>query len=246
MGTDDAEHQHSWIVPRELFHGEPRVIAALLEKHGLRCAFGKTAHAALLRSGHHTLGSAAGGGGAWRLARPELHPPKRRADRQQQCDVAPGSRPPRPVVRYRWHLARLAAQHRSLLRRQLASCAVRRSRICGAIARHHSRAKRRPAPAWGEPEGQVNRWLRRRIGQRQGARDGTVHQWRSTANGLEGIAARCSDGCLVLDEISQSEAKEAGERSISLPIRRASNARIAMAVPARGRPGISSFSRPAN
>ena len=34
--------------------------------------------------------------------------------------------------------------------------------------------------------------------------------WRSTINGLEGKAARHCDGCLLLDEIGQGEAREAG------------------------------------
>ena len=43
----------------------------------------------------------------------------------------------------------------------------------------------------------------------KGARDGNAHQWRATGNGLEGLASRYSDGCLVMDEISQSDAREA-------------------------------------
>lgn len=37
-----------------------------------------------------------------------------------------------------------------------------------------------------------------------------ISTWRSTINGLEGKAARHCDGCLLLDEIGQSESREAG------------------------------------
>ena len=45
----------------------------------------------------------------------------------------------------------------------------------------------------------------------KGSRDGNVHQWRITGNGLEGIARLYNDGCLVMDEISQSNSQEAGD-----------------------------------
>lgn len=40
--------------------------------------------------------------------------------------------------------------------------------------------------------------------------------WRSTVNGLEGIAARHSDNCLLLDEIGQGEARDAGSAAYML------------------------------
>jgi putative DNA primase/helicase len=44
-----------------------------------------------------------------------------------------------------------------------------------------------------------------------GRPDAKVRQWRATANGLEGIARTCSDGILLLDEISQADGREAGD-----------------------------------
>ena len=44
---DAAQHRHTWIVPRELVHGEPHVIAARLKSQGLRCNFVKPAQANL-------------------------------------------------------------------------------------------------------------------------------------------------------------------------------------------------------
>lgn len=41
-------------------------------------------------------------------------------------------------------------------------------------------------------------------------------QWRTTANGLEGLAAMHNDGLLILDELSQADPKEAGEAAYML------------------------------
>ena len=42
-----------------------------------------------------------------------------------------------------------------------------------------------------------------------GRNDGTIRSWRSTSNGLEGIAALHNDSCLILDELNQLEPKDA-------------------------------------
>jgi uncharacterized protein (DUF927 family) len=44
----------------------------------------------------------------------------------------------------------------------------------------------------------------------KGGRGGAIHQWRHSGNGLEAVVAGNSDNLLVMDEISQAEAKEAG------------------------------------
>ncbi len=43
--------------------------------------------------------------------------------------------------------------------------------------------------------------------------------WRSTANGLEGLAALHNDGLLILDELSQLDPKEAGEAAYWLMVK---------------------------
>ncbi|WP_457589305.1 DUF927 domain-containing protein, partial [Legionella pneumophila] len=40
--------------------------------------------------------------------------------------------------------------------------------------------------------------------------------WRSTTNGLEGLAALHNDGLLILDELSQMDPREAGEAAYLL------------------------------
>ncbi|MDR3428095.1 DUF927 domain-containing protein [Silvimonas sp.] len=44
-----------------------------------------------------------------------------------------------------------------------------------------------------------------------GRRDGQVRSWRSTANGLEAIAAETSDCVLILDELGQADSKEVAD-----------------------------------
>ncbi|KTD63882.1 DUF927 domain-containing protein [Legionella spiritensis] len=44
-----------------------------------------------------------------------------------------------------------------------------------------------------------------------GKPDSYIRLWRSTANGLEGLAALHNDGLLILDELSQIDPKDAGE-----------------------------------
>ena len=50
----------------------------------------------------------------------------------------------------------------------------------------------------------------------RGASPGYVRAWRATANGLEGAAASATDTCLVLDELGQVEARDAGAGLYSL------------------------------
>jgi putative DNA primase/helicase len=50
----------------------------------------------------------------------------------------------------------------------------------------------------------------------RGATPGYVRSWRSTANGLEGVAAATTDTALILDELGVMEAREAGASLYSL------------------------------
>ena len=49
-----------------------------------------------------------------------------------------------------------------------------------------------------------------------GGKDGFLKTWRSTSNGLEGIAANHCDALLPLDELGQADAREAGESAYML------------------------------
>lgn len=64
--------------------------------------------------------------------------------------------------------------------------------LCGSSSSGKSTALKTAASVWGPPE--------------------TYSRlWRSTANGLEGLASIHNDGLLILDELSQMDPKEAGE-----------------------------------
>lgn len=67
----------------------------------------------------------------------------------------------------------------------------------GASSSGKSTALKVAASAWGNPQSYCR-------------------LWRSTTNGLEGLAALHNDGLLILDELSQLEPKEAGEAAYLL------------------------------
>lgn len=62
----------------------------------------------------------------------------------------------------------------------------------GASSSGKTTALKVAASVWGKPENYIR-------------------LWRSTANGMEGLAALHNDGLLILDELSQMDPKEAGE-----------------------------------
>ncbi|MBY0335455.1 MAG: DUF927 domain-containing protein [Acetobacteraceae bacterium] len=72
--------------------------------------------------------------------------------------------------------------------------------LVGQSQRGKSTALRTAASVWGAPEG-ASAFLR---------------SWRTTANALEGVAAECNDGCLVLDEIGEAEPREVGSAAYML------------------------------
>jgi putative DNA primase/helicase len=209
---DAAGHRHETIVPRALLHGEPYRIAAMLDDTGLRCSTAKSAQAllrgflaavrptrrlhAVVRAGWHGTsyilpdGTVLGGGDL--MLRPELA----RSD-----------------------LACATAGTLADWQAKVARYAVGNSRLAMAIAAALAGSL---LAILAEPSGGVHFHGVSQSGKTtivfcaasvagKGARDGAVHQWRATGNGLEGVAARCSDGTLMLDEIGQADAREAGE-----------------------------------
>ncbi len=67
----------------------------------------------------------------------------------------------------------------------------------GTSSSGKSTASKAAASVWGHP-------------------DTYMRGWRATANGLEGMGALHNDGCLILDELSQCDPKEAGEATYML------------------------------
>jgi uncharacterized protein (DUF927 family) len=208
---DEAEHPHTWIVPRELFHGEPHVIAATLEAHGLRCNYAKKAQASLrqvlesMRPEHRLQAVERGGWHCGAYVLPDgtvygegiiLRPELRRHD--LSCAMAGTVKDWQDqVARYAIGYSRVAFFIAAAFAGALLDIAGEQS---GGFHQHGGSQIGKSTSAYAAASV---------IG--KGARDGACHQWRATSNGLEGIASRCTDSCLVLDEIAQADAKDAGD-----------------------------------
>jgi putative DNA primase/helicase len=210
---DAAAHRHTWIVPCEMFHGEPHAISAHLHSHGLRCSYTKTAQGnlrrclasvrperrlqALTTGGWHGTSYVLPDGTVYGNADIILRPELQRADLScaQAGTLADWQD---RVAKYVVGNSRLALFMSAAFAGPLLEIIAEPSgglHLHGKSQTGKSTAGFAAASVWGK-----------------GApRDGAVHQWRTTGNGLEGIASRCCDGCLVLDEISQSDAREAGD-----------------------------------
>ncbi len=208
---DAAEHRHTWIVPRELMHGEPNVIAARLESQGLRCNFVKPAQANLrcclasMRPDRRLTAVTCGGWHGMNFVMPDgtvfgddnliLRPEMVRAD--------------------------LSCASRGSLQDwqdRVARYAVGNSRIAFFLAAGFAGPL---LEIISEPSGGLHLFGPSRIGKTtaavcaasvigKGGRGGAIHQWRHTGNGLEAVVAGNSDNLLVLDEIGQADAKDAG------------------------------------
>ena len=208
---DAAEHRHTWIVPRELVHGEPNVIAGRLESQGLRCNFVKTAQANLrrclasARPDRQLTAVTCGGWHGMNFVLP---------DGTVFGDVNLILRP--ELVR-----ADLSCASRGSVQDwqdQVARYAVGNSRIAFFLAAGFAG----PLLEFiSEPSGGLHLFGPSRIGKTtaavcaasvigKGGRGGAIHQWRHTGNGLEAVVAGNSDNLLVLDEIGQADAKDAG------------------------------------
>jgi uncharacterized protein (DUF927 family) len=209
---DAGAHRHTWIVPCEMFHGEPHAISAHLHSHGLRCSYTKSAQGNLRRclasvrperrlqavttGGWHGMSYILPDGTVYGDADIMLRPELQRAD--LSCAHA-GT-----LAEWQDRVARYAIGNSRLA---LFLSAAFAGPLLEIIA---------------EPSGGLHLHGKSQTGKStaafvaasvsgKGARDGNAHQWRATGNGLEGLASRCSDGCLVMDEISQADAREAGD-----------------------------------
>jgi putative DNA primase/helicase len=208
---DAALHRHTWIVPRELVHGEPHVIAARLESQGLRCNFVKAAQANLrrcvasVRPERRLTAVTCGGWHGMNFVLPD-------------GTVFGGDN---LILRPEMVRADLSCASRGSLQDwqdRVARYAVGNSRIAFFLAAGFAG----PLLEFiSEPSGGLHLFGPSRIGKTtaavcaasvigKGGRGGAIHQWRHTGNGLEAVVAGNSDNLLVLDEIGQADAKEAG------------------------------------
>jgi uncharacterized protein (DUF927 family) len=205
---DAANHRHTWIVPRELLHGEAHVIAGRLEAQGLRCSIftqdtllrflalvrPERRLTAVEKSGWHgdsyVLPSGEIYGNKNVMLRPEL------VKSDQSCAIA-GT-----LADWQDDVARYAVGNSRLAFYLSAAFAGSLLEICtepsGGFHLHGPSRDRKTTCALCATSV---------LG--KGGRGGNLVQWRATANGLEAIVAMASDGFLVLDEISQTDSREA-------------------------------------
>ena len=207
---DERGCEHRWIVDRALLHGEASVVCAQLEDKGLIC--NTTAQnplkrcLALLRPARHLTAVEKGGwqDSAFILANGETIGGSDVFMRSEVAKRDLGSAQHGSLIEWNHHIGRYCIGNSRLGMFVAAGFAGPLLDIInepsggihlfGESQKGKTTAAYVAASVWGK-----------------GARDGKISQWRSTANGLEGVAARANDGFLVMDEISQSEAKEAGE-----------------------------------
>jgi putative DNA primase/helicase len=208
---DAAAHRHTWIVPRELVHGEPHVIAARLESQGLRCNFVKAAQANLrrclasVRPDRRLTAVTCGGWHGMNFVLPDgtmfggdnliLRPEMVRVD--LSCAIRGSLQDWQDnVARYAVGNSRLAFFQSAAFAGPLLEIIIELSGGLHLVG--PSRIGKTTAVVCAASV----------IG--KGGRGGAIHQWRHSGNGLEAVVAGNSDNLLVLDEISQADAKEAG------------------------------------
>ncbi len=214
---DRDGHPHQWALLRELLHGEGNAIASELERCGLRCATGKAGHDRLkeflagVRPGrrlrcvgrcgwHHTAE-----GSVYVLPTGEVFGPAGARVILQTGRAGAGD-------------AFRAAGSLAEWQREVARPAVGNDRLALFIAAAFAPPL---LDVTGEPSGGINAVGNSRIGKTTMVRvaasvwgradsGAQIRTWRVTSNGLEGVAEQTCDALLVLDELSQADAREAG------------------------------------
>ena len=208
---EDAGHPHTWIIDRAMLHGEPHAIAAKLEDKGLRCSFAKQGQNLLrrvigsLRHNVHLTAVERGGwhGDSYVLPNGEVIGGDNVLMRTEIAKHDLASAQAGTLAEWQQHLGRYAVGNSRLV--LFASAAFAGPlldivhepsgglHLYGGSQKGKTTAGLVAASVWGK-----------------GAHGGKLQQWRSTPNALEAVAARSSDGLLVMDELSQSEAQDAG------------------------------------
>jgi uncharacterized protein (DUF927 family) len=210
---DEGGWPHQWIVRRDTLHSETHKIASTLDHMGLQCSIFPSRHNLLaqffarVRPALHLTVVDRGG---WYGEQNYLLPTGEvigTADlilrsEQVRHDATCASRG--TLAEWNEHVGHFCVGNSRLA--LLASCALAGPLLsivdepCGGLHIYGGSQKGKSTAGF----------VCASVGGK-GSRDGKVQQWRATGNGLEAIAARASDGFMVLDEISQADAKEAGD-----------------------------------
>jgi uncharacterized protein (DUF927 family) len=208
--TDRDGEQHIWSMPLRMVHAEGNAIAAELEDAGLACGTSRAAHELLKQF----FGAVDIARRVRCVDRAGWHGPLYVLPNGRTFGVDADS----IVLQTERAAADSTYAERGTLgewRDKIACCAVGNDLLVLTISIAFA------APlldVLGEPSGGVHIRGGSQIGKTTAARaamsvygpgdDNHMRTWRATANGLEAVAAETSDGLLVLDEISQANARE--------------------------------------
>lgn len=219
---DDDRKEHVWAMPRSMLAGDGNSIREYLHRHGAHLTTSKAGRDALMNwltsvapkesaLCVEQVGWHAGKGGFAFVLPDEVYGPQgeERMILQQVSATT--------------HNFEVAGDLRDW-QREVAALCTGNSRLVLAIATAFA------APLLqlvGEESGGINFLGQSRTGKStavfvassvwgRGARGGYVRQWRSTANGLESVAAAHSDTMLALDEMGQMDPREIGEAAYML------------------------------
>ncbi len=214
---DDGGWPHTFIVDRATLHGEPSAIAAQLDNKGLRCSTIAKGQQSLrrclasLRPERRLTAVERGGwfGDAYVLPNGEVIGG---ADVMMRSEIAKhdlASARNGTLGDWHRHIGGYCVGNSRLVLCMSASFAGPLLDIIhepsgglhlyGGSQKGKTTAGATSATPWGK-----------------GARGGKIQQWRATPNAIKSVAARSSDGFLVMDELSQSEATDAGAAAYML------------------------------
>jgi uncharacterized protein (DUF927 family) len=214
--TDRNLHDHKWAMPRRMVHLEGNAIAVELEDAGLACAVSRTAHDELKRflgavgSIHRVrcVERAGWHGTSYVMPNGTVFAANDSSElvlQSEHAATADAYAVRGNLEQWQEHVARPAAGNDLLIFALSASFAGPLLEVMGETSGgvHLSGGSQTgkttllctAASVWGPGDNKT----------------GPIRSWRGTANGLEAVAAECSDGLLALDEIGQASAKEVGD-----------------------------------
>jgi putative DNA primase/helicase len=218
--TASSGHKHRWAMPSRLLHEPANTIAIQLEDAGLRVSTDRRGHDFLkryiadcesssrlicvTRTGWHHRTS---GGYAYVLSETQSFGPGAKdvilqSDRIASAGTAPETAGTladwqNKVARYAEGNYRIGLFMAAAFTGPLLEITAEPSgglHMHGGSQSGKTTAMRAAASIWG-----------------QSTTEGVIKTWRATTNGLEGVAAKATDRCLFLDEISQANADEVGD-----------------------------------
>ncbi|KTC71308.1 Superfamily II helicase and inactivated derivatives [Legionella bozemanae] len=203
--VDDDGVKHQWAMPLALLQGDSSDVRRELARLGLTISPSKTARdllASYIQERARCVDKLGWYEDVFVTANEAIGQSSDKIVFQNANSLEPALSVAGTVEEWRYSIARLADGNSRLVFAISAAFAPSLAKLIGedsggfhfrgASSSGKTTALKVAASVWGKP----NNYIR---------------LWRSTANGLEGLAALHNDGLLILDELSQMDPKEAGE-----------------------------------